>query len=204
MDDVLTPASARAAIRDGVDALAPPPSEHEQSAQLGEVGAGQVPELSPVEFQNGAIDAGEQIEPLAGDADDHEAAILFGASALGEPRVDQTIDQPRDIGNLCDKLLADGLAGDAVGPVIGPVLTEALCVATEDAEGVVLGLGQPIAAEEAGGLGGEDGAGAHEVEEGLFFGDVEGLLFADLVLEIGGPGDGFGSSACGHEWADCC
>lgn len=172
------------------------PRLDEELRELLELAAGHVSELGEVEFADGAVEPGEQIEAGLGDADEDDAAVLVDAVAFGQAAFDEAIDQAGDIGDLCDELLADGLAGDTVaagggecgGAVVLAVADGAravgvIGVAAEDAEGVVGGFAQAVGAEEPLKVPGEAAGGAKDVEVGLLLGEVEGQSLADLVLK---------------------
>lgn len=166
----------------------------EEAGEVGEFGLCHVAELLPVEFVDGLVELGEEVESLLCDGHEDHAAVVGGALAGGEAHLFEAVDDAGDIGDLGDHHRAD------LGARLGRA---ALVAAAEDAKAVVEGLGEFEGLEAAVELGGEDAVGAEEVEVGLLLGGVEGASLADLGGEAAGgragraPGGGLSVSG-GH------
>lgn len=117
----------------------------------------------------GLIERGEQLQSLASDADGDDAAVGRFARAGGETALFQAVDEARDVGVACDHSAADLVAGQ-------PFLSGA----TQNAEGVVLSVGDAEGLEQCGFFLQESIGSAEEVEEGLFFERLKRLRLPDL------------------------
>lgn len=87
----------------------------------------------------GLIERGEQLHPLASDADSDNAAIGRFARTGGETTLFQAVDEAGDVGVARDHTAADFTTGE-------PFLSRA----AQDAESVVLGMGDAERLEQYG------------------------------------------------------
>ena len=130
------------------------------------------------ELPRGAFDDGfhlvEEIEAGLGDVSDDDAAIVVVAALADELEALEAIEQAGDVGFRGDHAVADGGAWQAVR--LG---------SAQDAKDVVLGGGEAPSAGAAMEFAMQQVGGAHDVEQGFFFGTGEWKMLRDFGFQVG-------------------
>ena len=96
--------------------------------------------LAPVHVVDRLVEAGEHAQAADGDGHKHDAAVAGLAAPFDQAGLLQAIDQARDVGHGRDQSAGDFKAGQGdIAGVLG---------AAQDAQHVVLGLGQAMGLEQ--------------------------------------------------------
>lgn len=130
-------------------------------------------ELFAVEFEEGGVDGGEECEAVGGDAGGDDAAVL-GVAGSGEQAAGfEAVEEAGDVGIAGDHVTADGFAGHAL-----------IAGAAEDAQEVVLDVGEVVGLEEFLEAAEEEVCGAQNVKEDFLFDAIEGANASDFLCQL--------------------
>ena len=140
-----------------------------------EFGSAEGPEGAADGIANRLFERAQQGGGFGGEVGADHAAIGGGAGALDEAALFHSVEKARHIGVASDHTGGDFAAGESGGAGAG-----------EDAEDVVLGVGEAKWVEGFLDAAEEPAGGALEVEEGLFGGMGERAGLTDFRLEATG------------------
>ena len=147
----------------------------QEGGELFEAGGAERAEGAADGIADGFFEGVKEGGAVGGDIGADDAAIAVGAAALDMAALFHAVEKACHIGVAGDHAGGDFAAGEAGGAGAG-----------EDAEDVVLGVGEAEGAERFLDAAEEPAGSALEVEEGLFGGMGEGAGLADFGLEAAG------------------
>ena len=150
--------------------------EKKEAAQLFELLATQVTELSAMQIVHLLLHAMQQTPALRGDRNADAAPILGRTASPDQVGLLELVDEPRRIGIMGHHPGSNSLGKNAV-PSGG----------RNNVQGVVLRIGNAVVLEELVEFTADQGMGTSKVQGRLLLGKAKGLELADLLLEVPWP-----------------